>query len=128
MTLETERPAPGPTGCGSFQSVHFAGERAKDTGKIEFRIEPDGAPIVVSGRVAQTLLLLIETGGRGFTSGEASPYRWARRTSHYVFVLRSLGVHIDTLRELAGDVRIGRYILRSRVTLVTVAEASPQVA
>jgi len=72
----------------------------------------DGIRITVTGRQAQTLALLIERGLRGFTSGEASPFGWARRTSHYISCLRKLGLQIETRWELAGEgVRVGRYVL-----------------
>jgi hypothetical protein len=76
-------------------------------------------PVTVRGRQAQTLTLLVERGPRGFTSGEASPMGWARRTSHYVHCLRMLGVQIETRREAAGDgSRIGRYTLTTPLRLV----------
>lgn len=70
-----------------------------------------GAVVTVHGRLAQTLALLIQAGPRGVTSGEASPLGWARRTSHYVRELRLRGFAIVTLREAAGDARVGRYVL-----------------
>lgn len=72
----------------------------------------------VRGREAQTLALLIESGPRGFTSGEASPLGWARRTAHYIYRLRVAGFLIETHLENAGDARIGRYVLTQPVTVI----------
>ena len=77
-----------------------------------------GTLIEVKGRAAQTLLLLTQKGSRGFTSGEASPLGWAKRTSHYIHQLRKLGFEIVTLPEKDGDVVIGRYVLTQRVVIV----------
>jgi hypothetical protein len=71
------------------------------------------------GREARTLGLLIDCGSRGFTSGEASPLGWAFRCSHYVFKLRGAGLNIETMREKAGDAVVGRYMLRSRVGVIS---------
>lgn len=124
MKRKSRRPATGSSGRGPSFSV--TGKRRQKNSpnkpdnqfRITFRIEPGGPPIMVKGRVAQTLDLLLTTGPRGFTSGEASPLGWARRTSHYVFELRALGVVILTVWETAGDCRIGRYVLQSRITVV----------
>lgn len=75
------------------------------------RVTPDGDPITFTGREAQTLALLLAKGPAGFTSGEASPLGWARRTSHYVMKLRRAGVPVLTTRERAGDATVGRYTL-----------------
>lgn len=84
------------------------------------RVLPDGAPVTVAGRYAQTLRLLISRGAAGFTSGEASPLGWARRTSHYVMVLRRAGFPIDMVREPTSDgSRVGRYFLLSPVAVLT---------
>lgn len=86
--------------------------------EVTFIVE-GGEPVTVRGRQAQTLALLAERGPRGFTSGEASPLGWARRTSHYIHCLRELGVQIETRRESAGDgSRIGRYALSAPLRLV----------
>ncbi len=118
MTPERERPASGGDRRGPFQSVHCGGERRINIPKVSFRIEPDGDELVATGRVAQTLTLLVRAGPKGVTSGEASIYRWARRTSDYVFRLRALGVEIDMTLEAAGDARVGRYTLVSRIAVV----------
>ena len=86
------------------------------------RILPEGEPFLVGGRAAQTLTLLLEVGDNGFNSGEASPLRWARRTSAYVFVLRSLGIEITTVRECVGDASVARYRLKSEIEVIDVLE------
>ncbi len=118
MALGTERPASGCDGRGPSHSVHLGGERRINTATLWFRIEPDGKPLVATGRIAPTLTLLRRAGEAGITSGEASVYHWARRTSDYVFRLRAMGVDIDMKLEPAGDAFVGRYTLRSRVTIL----------
>lgn len=86
---------------------------------LTFVSGPNGSEMTVRGREAQTLALLLKTGPKGFTSGEASPLGWARRTSHYILELRRRGLLILTVWESAGDCRIGRYILQSPVSVVT---------
>lgn len=110
---------------GSRVSVQLVGERRNPTQTQAFRIAPDGDQMAVRGREAQTLRLLVEKGPRGFTSGEASPLHWARRTSQYVHKLRRLGVDVATVREQVGDARIGRYILNSPVVLLPDGEGGP---
>lgn len=78
--------------------------------------------MTVKGREAETLRLLVRAGSRGFTSGEASPLGWARRTSHYVFKLRSTGLPVATVCERIGDARVGRYVLQSPVILLSQGE------
>lgn len=77
-----------------------------------------GFEVLVKGRAAQTLRLLIQKGPAGFTSGEASPLGWARRTSAYIKQLRDLGIQIVTQFERAGDALVGRYILVSPVVVL----------
>ena len=124
MTPEKRRPAAGSSRGGPSDSVSGQGRadlnpqnRARQF-RLTFRILPDGPRVTVTGRVAQTLALLIKTGPKGFTSGEASPLGWARRTSHYILELRRRGLLILTVWESAGDCRIGRYILQSPVSVV----------
>ena len=81
------------------------------------RVRPGGAWIRLTGRSAQTLRLLIDCGQRGFTSGDASQYGWARRTSAYVYKLRNLGFKISTTSEGQGDARVGRYRLEVDVEI-----------
>ena len=79
----------------------------------------DGAVLSVQGREAQTLSLLIRKGPAGLTSGEASGYGWARRTSAYIRKLRLAGVPIVTASERVLDARIGRYYLVGSVSVVS---------
>lgn len=85
---------------------------------IKVRVPPSGELVTVAGREAQTLDLLLATGPRGFTSGEASPLGWARRTSAYVHKLRRLGIPILTVWETVGDARVGRYVLAAGLLVV----------
>lgn len=94
------------------------GRRSREA--ITVRVLPDGAQFTAWGREAQTLRLLLRTGTMGFTSGEASPLGWARRTSHYVFKLRRAGIPITTTWETTADgARVARYSLASRLEVVT---------
>lgn len=86
--------------------------------KASLTVRLDDRTLTVKGRLAQTLALLIQCGNKGFTSGEASPLGWARRTSHYVHELRQLGFPVLTEWEEVGDARIGRYILGGSVAVV----------
>ena len=124
MTLNVERPAFGGDRGGPSMGVpggipmKNSRNGASAQHQLTFRLPPDGGPLTVYGRMAQTLALLVSTGPQGFTSGEASPLGWARRTSHYVLKLRELGVPITTTREQAGDARVGRYSLAGPVLIV----------
>ena len=115
MTPDIERPASGGDRRGLFHSVHDANQHRINTPKVWFSLAPCGDPIVATGRVAQTLLLLHQVGANGMTLEEASVHRWARRISDYIFRLRALGVEIHMALEPAGDARVGRYTLRSRI-------------
>jgi hypothetical protein len=86
---------------------------------LTFRLPPDAVPITVTGRQAQTLAPLIQTGPQGFTSGEASPLGWAKRTSDYISKLRALGVPIETTWERVADASIGRYTLIGMVVVLS---------
>ncbi len=73
------------------------------------------ATFTATGRVHWALTRLIEAGPKGCTPITQPAPRW----SHYVFVLRGLGVDIETIREphegsFPGT--HGRYVLRSTVT------------
>ncbi len=118
MAIEEERPATGWNRRGPSDCVRLGGEQSEVTPKLLVKVEPDGECLVVSGRLAQTLQLLIRTGKGGFTSGEASPLGWARRTSDSIFKLRRMGIPITTTMEDAGDARIGRYRLAVPVAII----------
>lgn len=124
MDDDKEKPATGGDRGGPRKGVSRGAERRKDSrqpgraqDRLTFRLASDGERLTVFGRVAQTLRLLVEVGPHGFTSGEASPLGWARRTSHYVLRLRQAGVPISTTREPAGDAVVGRYALAGPVHL-----------
>lgn len=123
-------PAAGATANGARNAKEFDPPRqthpsavrplsARRQAHICFRLSPDAEPITVVGREAQTLALLAARGPQGFTSGEASPLGWGRRTSAYVYKLRRLGVPIETTREGTPDgACIGRYRLSRPVELL----------
>lgn len=87
--------------------------------ELTVRKLPDGEPFTVRGRPAQTLAHLLAVGAKGFTSGDASPLGWARRTSHYIWRLREVGLDIATTREDVGDANVARYVLLSPVAVVS---------
>lgn len=124
MTSETMNPAAAGTASGARDASqgaarpdHTTGNRA-DKPMLTVCLPPSTDPITVEGREAQTLALLMRTGTRGFTSGEASPLGWARRTSAYVRNLRLAGVPILTTWETTADARIGRYTLAAPVLVL----------
>ena len=129
MDPQTDRPATLPGGEPIYVIARAAdkkeiSQRPAGVQWLCFKLELEGATLRVTGRSAQTLGLLLKVGPAGFTSGEASPLHWARRTSHYIRELRLLGVAIVTLREPAGDAVIGRYVLAGRVIVVAHGEDS----
>lgn len=120
MTAARDKKAPPTVGAaGGAGRLHSRSGKPSERSTKRVNRKPrltfgatDGSRITVRGRQAQTLALLVERGLRGFTSGEASPFGWARRTSHYISCLRKLGLQIETRREPAGDgAKVGRYIL-----------------
>lgn len=124
MALERMNPAAGDTASGARDASRGGGRpdhnsgRSPDKGAMTFRLPPDGEPVTVDGREAQTLALLVTTGPRGFTSGEASPLGWARRTSAYVHKLRRLGLPVATVREKTPDgATVARYTLAGPVVV-----------
>jgi hypothetical protein len=130
METATERPATVQGGEPLYVVSRAANQKIPSRPRtrpqwLAFKLAPDGHPIRVTGRLAQTLALLVKVGPAGFTSGEASPLHWARRTSHYIRELRRLGVPIATQREAAGDAVIGRYILTGPVSVIDQGEGAP---
>lgn len=122
MNPQEINPAAGWTADG-VRVASRAAERPQtittaEANKAVLTVGLDDGALTVRGRLAQTLRLLIQRGPRGFTSGEASPLGWARRTSHYVHQLRRMGIPILTLWEKAGDARVGRYVLTRPLQIV----------
>lgn len=123
MDLQCEDPGAGGAARGARadalgQATSSSKSRAAREA-LTARVLPDGTAVTVTGREAQTLRLLMAVGPAGFTSGEASPLGWARRTSHYVFKLRSAGFPIATSRESTPDGAIvARYALTAPVSIV----------
>lgn len=122
MAPEKMNPAAGATADGVRDASRGAARPEHNTtanvSKASLTVRLDDRTLTVKGRLAQTLALLIQCGNRGFTSGEASPLGWARRTSHYVRELRQLGFPILTQWEEAGDARVGRYVLSGSVAVM----------
>lgn len=121
--MERRKVNPAAAGtAGRAQGAWLAAKRpqhttAKDT-DASITVRWDDVQRTFYGRQAQTLALLVAKGPRGFTSGEASLLGWARRTSHYIYMLRAAGLAIETVGERAGDARIGRYVLIRPVKVV----------
>ncbi len=113
----TKKRAPAGSSPGPSNQIVSRRNVAARRGLLKVRVLPDGEPFTLWGREAQTLVLLLKRPA-GFTSGEASPLGWARRTSHYVLRLRQRGLQIRTHREKAGDAVVGRYILVSSVDVI----------
>lgn len=115
MTRQRKNPAAGRAPDGAWDASRAAARSEFSAtargSRASLTVRLGGVTLTVHGRMAQTLALLIQTGPRGFTAGEASTLGWARRTSHYVRELRQLGFPILTQWEQAGDARVGRYIL-----------------
>lgn len=125
MTFRTETSsAAAATANGALGASFFEkskpGDDSSDTARrkahVRFIFPPGGEERAVQGRLAQTLSLLVQRGPLGFTSGEASPLGWARRTSAYIYKLRRLGLPIVTTREATGDgALVARYSLSASV-------------
>ncbi|WP_370647930.1 winged helix domain-containing protein [Phyllobacterium meliloti] len=85
--------------------------------KLRVRIEKDGPEMTIAGRYAWCFKRLKECGERGCTPIERPAPRW----SHYVWVLRGLGLEIETITEPHDGPYAGthaRYVLRSDVEIV----------
>jgi hypothetical protein len=127
--MELEDVGPGAVGAAhgakglAFEEAHRSTEPHAAREALTARVLPDGEPVTVFGREAKTLRLLITVGPRGFTSSEAAPLGWARRVSHYIFMLRRAGFSVVTARERTTDgALVARYSLEGQVQ--TVAERS----
>ncbi|MEC5383071.1 hypothetical protein VSX64_19770 [Aurantimonas sp. C2-6-R+9] len=84
---------------------------------IRARLLPDGAPITIVGRNADTLEKLLAAGEHGLTTIEYP----APRVAHYIYRLRGMGFVIETIDEAHGGAFPGhhaRYVLRSEVQII----------
>lgn len=123
--MTSQRNSPGgvsaPTGTRSYAhcKARLFTKRRPKREALTACVNPDGQPVRLTGREAQTLRLLVHVGPAGFTSGETSPLGWARRTSHYVFRLRGYEFPIITTREPTPDgARVARYSLAAPVRII----------
>jgi hypothetical protein len=88
--------------------------------KLTVKVRLEGNPPIerlFEGRLAWTLTQLLGAGENGCTPMDQPAPRW----SDYVFKLRRAGVAIETLHEAHGGSfsgHHGRYVLRSRVTIL----------
>ena len=124
MNRNEKRPAADSSGGRGADGNHNSQPNSTipskpDKPSLIVRVWPDAEPITFTGRPAQTLALLVTKGPLGFTSGEASPLGWARRTSAYVQKLREAGVPILTTWETTHDARVGRYTLAGPVVVLS---------
>jgi hypothetical protein len=92
---------------------------------VRYRLadDPPGKTRQATGRFGWTLLQLHKAGGTGVTTLERPAPRW----SHYVWILRSEGVSIETEHEKHGGDFAGthgRYRLISPVEILEVIEPS----
>lgn len=131
MEATKEPPGAAGTARGGRDDQLGSLDRPEPIGKdynpkmLVVRLPPYEVPTTFRGREAQTMALLVDRGKRGFTSEEASRLGWARRTSHYIYRLRRMGVEVTTLRERVGDAWIGRYVLQSPVVVIPKGEDVP---
>lgn len=95
---------------------------------IRVRVGDDNGPVVVvRGREAWALRMLVAAGDRGCTPIDHPGPRW----SGYVHDLRKLGIVIETVRERHGGNFPGeraRYVLRSPVFILDQNEYAVQTA
>jgi hypothetical protein len=94
----------------------------RDVRSIALRVLPDGAELRFKGRFAWALARLIGAGENGCTPIDHPGPRW----SAYVHKLRRSGLSIETLGERHSGPypgRHARYVLRSPVEVVSVAQA-----
>ena len=132
MQPQTTNPAVAPTTNGvqvgtlvMDQDPSFSAGTASVKPNISVKLA-DGKVLTFQGRQAQTLALLFRKGKAGLTSGEASGYGWARRTSACVRCFRLAGVPLVTGLERALDARIGRYFLAGSISVLSQSEAKTE--
>ena len=115
MVKKRENPAAGHTGGGVGNGSRGADE-VKGTSTLRtpagLSISLANEIVTVSGRLAQTLQVLIQRGASGLSTDEAARLGWARRLSDYIAKLKKRGVPICKVWERTADgARIGRYLL-----------------
>ena len=78
--------------------------------------------IRVRGRVARTLLCLVEAGDSGISS--RASFGWAHWFPSYVYDLRDRhGLEIESITENHGGIRHAHYVLRSHVKILEIKGA-----
>jgi hypothetical protein len=85
---------------------------------ITFSIRPDGAKHIALGRAAWALQQLLKAGDKGCTPITHPGPRW----SHYVWLLRGMGVLIETIHEPHGGPFPGthaKYTLKSELDIIS---------
>jgi hypothetical protein len=88
----------------------------------EFRFMlQDGGQLAVSGRIAETLALLIQRGRKGVVAFDF-PGGPAFRLAAYIHSLRKIGLIIETKRDAHAGGTHGRYVLHSPVTSFVMPE------
>ena len=90
--------------------------------QIRARVLPEGKPITIMGRNADTLEKLLDADERGLTTIEYP----APRVAHYIYRLRGMGFVIETIDEAHGGPFPGhhaRYRLVSKVEILQHMEA-----
>lgn len=86
--------------------------------RLKVKAHVDGRSIIVTGREAETLLLLIERGTEGVSPLDAHRAGPAFRLAAYVFDLKKLGIPIECKSEEHAGGRHGRYFLTSPVVII----------
>ena len=120
MTPQNGNPGAGGAGASKVRSPQQQNNTKPTPTRPWLEVSWGAATVVCfHGREAQTLALLLHQGASGFTSGQASPLGWARRTSAYIFKLRAAGLVITTTpTTIGGGVTVGRYVLVTPVTVI----------
>ncbi|RWL45280.1 MAG: hypothetical protein EOR60_15150 [Mesorhizobium sp.] len=90
---------------------------------VTVRVEPDGTPMRLEGRVAWAMKQLVDAGKSGCTPVTHPGPRWA----DYVYKAKKLGFVIETKHEPHGGPfagHHGRYVLHSEVSILPEEQAA----
>ena len=119
--MSRKKKNPGACNAGASKTRSTAKQNSSQPNRVRPWIEVSWGSDQVrfDGREAQTLVLLLQYGAAGFTSGQASSLGWARRTSAYIHKLRKAGLKIHTaMQTLPCGATVGAYSLVTTVTVV----------